>query len=88
MNQSINTDSNRTFLHINRMKIMAQEVFKILHNLSPVNLQDLVNFKVSNYNFRKENQAEVNSIKHLDMEQPPKRHQDCGVLSTVQEAVA
>ena len=38
---------------------MAQELFKILHNLSPVYLQDLVNFKVSNYNFRRENQAEV-----------------------------
>ena len=43
------TSNNRTFLHINRMKIMAQEVFKILHNISPVYLQDLVNFKVSNW---------------------------------------
>ena len=53
------TSNNRTILHINRMKIVAQEVLRILHNLSPVYLQDLVNFKVSNYNFRRVNQAEV-----------------------------
>ena len=62
------TSNNRTFLHINRMKIMAQEVFKILHNLSPVYLQDTVYFKVSNYNSRRENQAEVpliNSTRYI-----------------------
>ena len=41
------------------MKLMAQEVFRILHNLSSVYLQDLVNCKISNYNFRRENQAQV-----------------------------
>ena len=38
---------------------MAGEVFKILHQMSPEYIQDLVNFKVSNYHFRKENQARV-----------------------------
>ena len=39
-------------LHIKRMKSMACEVFKIVNDLSPQYKQDLVNIKVSNYNFR------------------------------------
>ena len=59
--------NNKTFLHIGRLKTMASEVFKILHKLSPVYLQDLVNFKISNYNFRKKSttiQPTVNSTRY------------------------
>ena len=39
--------NNTDFLHIGRMKLMAREVFKILHQMSPEYIQDL------NYHFRK-----------------------------------
>ena len=41
---------------------MAGEVFKLLHQMSPEYIQDLVNFKESNYHFRKENQAQVSRV--------------------------
>ena len=53
------TSNNRTFLHINRMKIMDLEELKILHKKSPVYLQYLVKFKVSNYISWRENQAQA-----------------------------
>ena len=48
-----------TPLHIGRMKLMASEVFKILHNLSPSYIQDLVKEKVSLYDFRNKKQVEI-----------------------------
>ena len=48
-----------TPLHIGRMKLMASEVFKILHNLSPTYIQDLVKEKVSLYDFRNKKQVEI-----------------------------
>ena len=50
-------------LHIKRMKFMACEVFKIVSDLSPKYLQDLINIKVSNYNFRNEQQATLPQVK-------------------------
>ena len=49
-------------LHIDRMKLMASEVFKILHNLSPSYIQDLVKEKVSHDNFRNKKQAEIPQV--------------------------
>ena len=60
-------------LHIKRMKFMACEVFKIVNDLSPKYIQDLVNIKVSNYNFRNGQQAtlpKVNSTSHFGMRPP------------------
>ena len=58
-------------LHIKRMKSMACEVFKIVNDLSPKYIQDLVNIKVSNYNFRNDQQAtlpKVNSTSYIRTE--------------------
>ena len=44
-------------LHIKRMKYMAYVVFKTVNDLSPKYIQDLVNIKVSNYDFRNDQQA-------------------------------
>ena len=41
---------------------MASEVFKILHNLSPSYIQDLVEEKVSHYDFRNKKQAEIPQV--------------------------
>ena len=49
--------NNAVHLHIGRMKLIASEVFKILHNLSPSYIQDLVKEKVSHYDFRNKKQA-------------------------------
>lgn len=54
-------------LHIKRMKLMACEVYKIVNDLSPQYIRDLINIKVSQYNFRSEHQAslpQVNSSRY------------------------
>ena len=38
---------------------MACEVYKIVNDLSPKHINDLVNIKKSSYNFRSEKKAEV-----------------------------
>ena len=52
-------NSNTIPLHVQRMQKMASEVFKIVNKISPEYIQNLVNIKVSTYNFRNENTAEV-----------------------------
>ena len=52
-------NNNTSFLHTGRMKLMAKEVFKIVNTLALPYLQDLVKIKISKYNFRKENQADI-----------------------------
>ena len=54
--------NNAVPLHIGRMKLMASKVFKILHNLSPSYIQDLVKEKVSHYDFRNKKQAEIPQV--------------------------
>ena len=51
--------SNTQPLHVRRIKQMACEVYKIVNNLSPKYIQDLVTVKNSPYNFRREKTAEV-----------------------------
>ena len=41
------------------MKIMASEVFKIVNNISPDHIHDLIKQKSSHYDFRNQNTAEV-----------------------------
>ena len=59
--------TNTQPLHVRRMKLMACEVYKIVNDLSPKYINDLVNIKKSSYNFRSEKKAEVprvNSTKY------------------------
>ena len=56
-------NSNTIPLHVQRMQKMASEVFKIVNKISPEYIQNLVNIKVSSYNFRNENTAEVPRVK-------------------------
>ena len=49
-------------LHIKRMKSMACDAFKIVNDLSPKYIQDMVNIKVSNYNFRNDQQATLPKV--------------------------
>ena len=42
---------------------MASEVYKIVNNITPDYIKDLVKNKKSNYNFRKENQARLPAVK-------------------------
>ena len=44
--------ANMPTLHVNRIRLIAIETFKILHKMSPVYLHDLVSYKESNYSFR------------------------------------
>ena len=54
--------TNTQPLHVRRMKLMACEVFKIVNDLSPKYINDLVNIKNSSYNFRSEKKAEVPGV--------------------------
>ena len=54
-------------LHVSRMKQMAREVFKIVNNIAPSYLYDLISLKPSTYDFRSEKQAQlprVNSTRY------------------------
>ena len=43
---------NSTTLHLNRLRLIVSETFKVIHNQSPKYLKSLVKVKFSNYNFR------------------------------------
>ena len=51
--------TNTQPLHVRRMKLMACEVYKVVNDLSPKYINDLINIKKSSYNFRSEKKAEV-----------------------------
>ena len=50
-------------LEIKRLRTMAIECFKIIHDLSPPCLSDLVSYKKSSYNFRYSNLLEIPHIR-------------------------
>ena len=59
--------SDTSPLHIKRMKLMSCEAYKIINELSPTYIRDLINVKVSQYNFRNEHQdsqPQVNSSRY------------------------
>ena len=51
--------TNTQPLHVRRLKLMACEVYKIVNDLSPQYISDLVNIKVSPYDFRGQRKADV-----------------------------
>ena len=51
--------ANMPTLHVNGIRLIAIETFKILHKMLPVYLHDLVSYKESNYSFRYNNLADV-----------------------------
>ena len=51
--------ANMPTLHVNRIRLIAIETFRILHKMSPVYLHDLVSYKELNYSFRYDNLADV-----------------------------
>ena len=81
----------QNYLHVRRMQTMASEMFKIVNKLSPKYIQDAVNIKVSNYNFRNERAAEVPRVRttrygfntFLYMEQSPKSNKTGRFLLSV-----
>ena len=42
---------------------MASEVYKIVNDIAPDYIKDLINIKQSNYNFMTENQASLPAVK-------------------------
>ena len=50
-------------LKVRRLRSIAIETFKIIHQESPIYLHDLVNIKKHNYSFRYENTVDVPSVK-------------------------
>ena len=61
--QDLLASTNTAPLHVRRMKQMASEVYKIVHDIAPDYVKDLINIKTSHYNFRNENQARLPPVK-------------------------
>ena len=61
--QDLLASTNTAPLHVRRMKQMASEVYKIVHDIAPEYVKDLINIKTSHYNFRNENQARLPAVK-------------------------
>ena len=53
----VNTKSK--LLHVSRLNAIANEAFKILNKESPEYLHNLLSFKPSTYNSRRENQVTI-----------------------------
>ena len=63
------------YLHTNRMKYMACEVFKIANEISPLCIQDLIALKHTQYSMRQDYSAVV----------PPARTTKYGLKSVMHE---
>ena len=50
-------------LHLNRLRTMAIETFKIIHKQSPVYLEDFIQLKVSSYTFRYTNLLTIPGVR-------------------------
>ena len=64
--------ANTEHLHVKRIKEMACEVFKIVNNIAPSFIQNLITLKCSQYSMRKENTAVVpkaNTSKYMRISQ-------------------
>ena len=61
--QALLTSTNTLLVHVRRMKQMASEIYKIVNDIAPAYIKDLVNIKKTNYNFRRENQASLPAVK-------------------------
>lgn len=61
--QDLLSSTHTSPLHVGRMKQMASEVFKIVNDMSPEYIKDLITIKNASYNFRNENQATVPQVR-------------------------
>ena len=74
---------NMPTLHIGRIRLIANETFKILHNMSPVYLQDLVSYKNSTYSFRYDNLVEVPRVRTTKYGKSTFRFEAAGVWNSL-----
>ena len=61
--QALLTLTNTAPLHVRRLKQRASEVYKIVNDIAPDYIKDLITIKQSNYNFRRENKASFPTVK-------------------------
>ena len=61
--QDLLSSTSTVPLHVRRMKHMATEVFKIVNDMSPEYIKDLITIQHSSYNFRRENQDSIPQVK-------------------------
>ena len=54
---------------------MTSEVYKIVNDIAPDYIKDLINIKKSTYNFRRENQASLPAVKSTRYGLRPFRHE-------------
>ena len=56
------------YLHVKRLKPMACEVFKIVNNISPSFIKNLIELKTSKYSMRRTKPVVVLDLKRLNMD--------------------
>ena len=66
-------------LHVRRMKQMATEVFKIVTDMPPEYIIDLITIQNSSYNFRRENQVSIPQVKNTRYGLRSFRHEDARI---------
>ena len=54
------SDKQKTVpFHFKRLELMASQVFKVVNKFSPEYIQDLINVKISPYNFKGKGEADL-----------------------------
>lgn len=83
--KKVNTYAYLTF---SRIRLMAIETFKILHKLTPVNLQYQVSYKNSVYSFRYENLVEVSRVGTTKFGKSTLHYKAAGVWNSLPNEIA
>ena len=61
--QDLLSSTSTVPLHVRRTQQMATEVFKIVNDMSPEYIKDLITIQNSSYNFSRENHASIPQVK-------------------------
>ena len=74
---------NMPSLHVNRIRLIATESFKILHKMTPLYLQDLLSYKNSAYSFRYDNLIDVPRVRTTKNGKSTFRYEAAGVWNSL-----
>ena len=70
-------------LHVKRLKLMTCEAFKSVNKLSPKYIQDLINIKITPYNFRGERNADLPRVNTTRCGLRSFRLEACGIWNSL-----
>ena len=79
--------SGLPFLKIRRLRMMAIEIFKILHKQSPAYLNDIVSFKHISYSFGRRQTVEIPQLRTTNVGLHSLRYAGATLLNELPDAV-